>query len=342
MEVHTLGIDVAKNVFQLHGADEHGNCQLRKRLTRKKLLPTIANVPPCLIAMEACGGTHHWAREFRKLGHEVKIINPQYVKPYVKTQKNDYNDAQAICEAVRRPTMRFVPVKSIEQQDMLALHRIRTRLVRGRTALVNQIRGLLTEYGLVLPLQVAQVRKHVPIILEDAENGLTTLFRECLVELYEELTAVDARMQTVTSRINQLCKESSACQRIARIEGIGPITATALVASVGDATEFKSGRQLAAWLGLVPRQYSSGDRTVLRGITKRGDAYIRSLLIHGARAVATRAPSKPDARSRWITELQRRCGFNKSCVAIANKNARIAWALLAKSEEYRGCVPMNA
>jgi transposase len=263
------------------------------------------------------------------------MINPQYVKPYVKTQKNDYNDAEAICEAVSRPNMYFVPIKEVEHQDILAVHRVRSRLVAARTALINQIRGLLAEYGLVMPRQIGQVRRHVPTILEDAENGLSARFRASLAALYEELAELDERVRAITNEITRLCSENPRCERLAAIEGIGPITATALVAALGDVHVFRNGRQVAAWLGLVPRQYSSGGRTVLLGITKRGDRYLRMLLIHGARSVVTRAAGKTDSRSRWVNTLRQRRGFNKTCVAIANKNARIAWALLAKDEDYR-------
>jgi transposase len=270
MQITTLGVDLAKDVFQLHGVDENGRCRLQKTVRRGSLTKVMAKLPACLVGIEACGSAHHWAREFRRLGHDVKMMNPQYVKPYVKTQKNDYNDAEAICEAVSRPNMHFVPVKEVEHQDILAVHRVRSRLVAARTALVNQIRGLLAEYGLVMPRQIGQVRRGVPAILEDAENGLSARFRASMAALYEELTELDERVCTVTNEITRLCNENPRCQRLAAIEGIGPITATALVAALGDVHVFRNGRQVAAWLGLVPRQYSSGGRTVLLGITKRG------------------------------------------------------------------------
>ena len=335
MNIVTLGIDLAKNVFHLHGVDEFGKARLQKVVKRNNLTKVMANLPPCLVGMEACGGAHHWARTFREFGHDVRIINPQYVKPYVKTQKNDYNDAQAICEAVSRPHMHFVPVKEVEHQDILALHRVRSRLVGSRTALVNQIRGLLAEYGIVMPQQIGQVRRQVPGILEDAENGLTDLFRESLSLLYEELGEVDARVDVMTNKINEACASSPHCQRLAKMRGVGPIGATALVAALGDAKTFKNGRQVSAWLGLVPRQYSSGGKTILLGITKRGDRYLRMMLIHGARSTVTAASGKIDSHSRWINALRKRRGFNKTCVAVANKNARIAWALLTKEQDYR-------
>ncbi|MDH3693265.1 MAG: IS110 family transposase [Gammaproteobacteria bacterium] len=338
MPLTTLGIDLAKNVFHLHGVDEHGICCLQKVVKRNNLLKVIAKLPTCLIGMEACGGAHHWARAFREFGHDVKIINPQYVKPYVKTQKNDYNDAQAICEAVSRPHMHFVPVKEVEHQDILALHRIRSRLVGSRTALVNQIRGLLGEYGIVMPQQIGQVRRQVPEILEDAENGLSDLFRQSLRLLYEELGELDGRVEVITKKINTVCTSNPNCQRLSTMRGIGPIGATALVAALGDASTFKNGRQVSAWLGLVPRQYSSGGKTVLLGITKRGDRYLRMMLIHGARSTVIAAARKTDPLSRWINALRKRRGFNKTCVAVANKNARIAWALLVTGEDYRYAV----
>jgi transposase len=317
MQMTTIGIDLAKQVFQLHGVDVHGKTVLKKRLSRSALGPFMANVPPCRVGLEACASAHYWSRQLRAFGHDVRLMSPQFVKPYVKFQKNDSNDAEAICEAVSRPTMRFVSPKTIGQQDLQALHRIRQRRIHNRTALSNQIRGLLMEYGITLPRQIAQVRRRLPSLLEDAAHQLTSLGRELLADLYQELAATEL------------------CRRLAQIEGVGPLIATAMVAAVGDPRAFKNGRQLAAWLGLVPRQHSSGGKHLLLGITKRGDRYLRALLIHGARAVVVRAAAKQDTRSRWIADLQRRRGTNRTSVAVANKNARILWALMTTEQRYR-------
>jgi transposase len=335
MQMTTLGIDVAKHVFQLHGVDKRGHVVLTKRLSRAKVLPYVAQLPPCLIGLEASGGAHYWAREFTKLGHTVKLMSPQFVRPYVQRQKNDANDAAGICEAVSRPQMRCVPIKSVEQQDLQALHRIRERQIKARTALVNQIRGLLAEYGIVIPQGVAKVRHALPTMLADAENGLTWEARAWLQALASELRALDQRIEATEHQIQQAFEHSEACQRLAQMEGIGPLTATALVAAVGDATTFKNGRQLEAWLGLVPRQHSSGGKPTLLGISKGGQTYLRKLLIHGARAVIQRVKGKTDTRSRWLQGVQARRGTNRACVAHANKTARIAWVLLAKGERYR-------
>ncbi len=331
----TVGIDIAKNVVCIHGVDAHGHVVVQKRLARQKVLPFMAQLPPCLLGMEASGGAHYWAREFTQLGHTVKLMSPQFVKPYVQSQKNDPNDAAGICEAVERPRMRGVPVKSITQQDVQALHRIRERQITARTALINQIRGLLTEYGIVIPQRASQVRHKLPLVLEDAENGLTATAREWLHALAEELQALDQRIAATDQQIERVFEADEACQRLAQLPGIGPLTATALVAAVGDATAFKNGRQFAAWLGLVPRQHSTGGKTTLLGMTKRGNCYLRTLLIHGARAVLRVVDRKTDARSRWLQGVKARRGMNCASVAQANKTARVAWALLAKGDRYR-------
>ena len=334
-QVTTLGVDIAKNGVCIHGVDAHGHVIVKKRLARQKVLPFVAQLPPCLIGMEASGGAHYWAREFTKLGHTVKLLSPQFVKPYVQSQKNDPNDAAGICEAVARPRMRGVPVKSVAQQDIQALHRIRERQIKARTALINQIRGLLMEYGMVIPQRASQVRHKLPFVLEDAENGLTITAREWLQALAEELQVLDQRLAATDHRIEQVFEADEACQRLAQLGGIGPLTATALVAAVGDATGFKNGRQFAAWLGLVPRQHSTGGKTTWLGITKGGNRYLRMLLIHGARAVLRVVDRKTDAWSRWLQGVQGRRGTNCASVAQANKTARVAWALLAKGDRYR-------
>jgi transposase len=331
MTITTLGIDIAKRVFQLHGVDKGGKTVFKKRVSRSQLLSVIANLAPCLIGMESCSGSHYWARQFQSYGHQVRLIPPQYVKPYVKTNKNDANDAEAICEAVSRPNMRFVPIKTVAQQDIQSLHRYRQRVVQQRTALVNQIRGLLTEYGIVAPQGIGYIRKALPQILENQESVLTSLALEVFHALHQELLVLDEKVKSLDKRLNQLCQQIESCQRIKQIEGIGPLTATALVAAIGDVSNFKNGRHLAAWLGLVPRQYSSGNRQVLLGISKRGDRYLRTLLIHGARAFISLSKRK----SAWIENLVQRCGKQKAYVALANKNARIVWALLAKQVTYQ-------
>lgn len=309
-----------------------------RSLTRSKVLGYFANLAPSLVGLEACAGAHQWARELKNDGHEVKLIAPQFVAPYRKSGKagkNDRNDAEAICEAVGRPAMRFVPIKDVEQQAVLMVHRARELLVSERTALVNQMRGLLGEYGLVLAQGVAQMRRALPCILEDAENGLPALAREIFAELDERLRECDRRIAEYDRRLRGLAKEMAAAQRLMQLEGVGPITATAVVASVGDGRVFESGRQFAAWLGLTPRQYSSGGKTKLGRISKRGDAYLRTLLIHGARAVLRLTEKRKDKKSRWAEALKGRRGNNIAAIALAAKHARILWAMLARGTDYR-------
>ncbi|WP_289007832.1 IS110 family transposase [uncultured Idiomarina sp.] len=334
-QVSVLGIDLSKMSFQLHGENGKGQALIKKKLSRTKLLPFIANLPPCLIAIEACGGAHYWCRKFTELGHNVRIIAPQFVKPYVKSNKNDAADAEAICEAAQRPNMRFVPTKSIEQQDIQSLHRIRSQAVARRTALGNQIRGLLMEYGVIIPKGISFIRKQIPLVLEDAENGLTVLFRELLSELYEEMKHLDKRIETLELKLQNIAANNEACQLLLTIPGIGLLSATALLAAIGDVTAFKNGRELAAWLGLVPKQQSTGGKPTLLGISKRGDTYLRTLMIHGGRTVVRVADKHDDRRNQWIQELDKRRGKNISAVAVANKNARIAWAVLTKKEPYK-------
>ena len=338
MKITTVGIDIAKSVFHVVAVNKMGAVVKKKQLKRNELLAFIAQLEPCRIALEACGGAHHWAREFRTLGHEVKLIAPQYVKPYVKGNKNDYNDAEAIAEAAQRPNMRFVPIKTQEQQDIQALHRLRERGVKERTALVNQIRGLLAEYGIVIRLGITAVRKALPEILEDGENGLTPRGRACFAQLRDELVQIDAQCQRYEQQIVQVNQEYEVCRRLDEVIGIGPITATATYAAAGNAKEFRNGRHFSAWLGLVPKQHSSGGKDTLLGISKRGCAYLRTLFIHGARAVLRYAATKTDRFSRWANALHARRGHNRACVAVANKLARIAWVILAKGESYRPAV----
>jgi transposase len=333
--IHILGIDIAKLVFHVVGMDDSGHVVLRKRIARSELLTFIANVPPLRIGMEACGSAHYWARCFREYGHDVRLIAPQFVKAYLKSPKNDARDAEAICEAMTRPTMRFVPIKQLEQQDLQALHRVRERLVKARTALVNEIRGLLSEYGIVLPQGMTKFRTAIARQLEDAQAQLTSLSTEVFWHLYEEFLALEKRVAYYQEKLQALARTHPVCQRVQAIPGIGPLTATAILAAVPDATHFKNGRQLAAWLGLVPREHSTGGKPRLLGISKRGDVYLRKLFVHGARATLRWVDTKQDDRSRWLTALIARRGKNRAAVALANKNARIVWALLAHNQEYR-------
>jgi transposase len=334
-KITAVGIDLAKKVFQLHGVNEHGAAVLRKQVTRAALLRSVAQLPPCLIGMEACSSSQYWGRQFERLGHTVKLMSPQYVKPYVKSQKNDQADAEAICEAVQRPNMRFVRPKSLEQQDLQSAHRVRQGLVNERTAMVNRMRGLLGEYGVVMGKRPATVRRELPEVLADAQNGLTAVIRELMADLYEHFHEIDRRISRVESLIERLGAVHDTVTRLRTVPGIGLLTATALVAAVGDAKEFRNGRQLAAFLGLVPRQNSSGGTTRLRGITKRGDKYLRTLLIHGGRCITTLSQRKPGESGGWLNQLCERRGKQRAYVAQANKNARIAWAVMARGEVYR-------
>ncbi|MNZ79408.1 Transposase IS116/IS110/IS902 family protein [compost metagenome] len=335
MKLKRVGIDLAKQVFQAHGVDSHEQVVCRKQLKRSQMLDFFRQLEPCLVAMEACGSSHHWARELRAQGHEVRLIAPQFVKPYVKSGKNDANDAEAICEAASRPNMRYVEVKSAEQQANQALHRIRSRLIRARTALVNEIRGLLGEFGLIETRHgVAATRRLTQTALEDAKNGLPGRMRELLSELHDELVEHDSRLDRLDRMIQHQVREDERVERLMQVEGIGPITATAIVSAVGDARQFSSARQFAAWLGLVPRQHSSGGKARLGSISKRGDTYLRTLLIHGARAVLKHCLDKMDRRSEWLQRLLCRRNKNVATVALANKNARIVWAILSRGEAY--------
>ncbi len=334
MKITTVGVDLAKSVFSVHGVDEHGRPALRKTVRRGKLLELFAQLPACVVGMEACSGAQHWARELRKLGHEPRIMAAEFVEPYRRGGKNDTNDAAAICEAVSRPQMRFVPIKSVEQQAVLAVHRLRQGLVEERTALANRIRGLLTEYGLVIGVGLDRLRKALPSILEDADNAVPGIAREVFADATRQLIELDARIGDYDRRIAALARASEPAQRLMRIEGVGPVTASAIVASVGDANVFGNGRQFAAWLGLTPRQHSSGGKQRLGAMTKHGDVYLRTLLIYGARAVLRVTPMRHDAKSRWVENLRHRHCDNVAAVALAAKHARIIWALLAHRQDY--------
>ena len=335
MEIEILGIDLAKRVFQLHGADRHGHAQHRSKVTRAALLQAVHELRPRVIAMEACSSAHHWARRFQGLGIEVRLISPQYVTPFLKTNKNDRNDAEAIVEAACRPAMRFVTVKSVDQQDMMAAHRVRQLLVDQRTALINQVRGLFGERGIVIAQSPEALKRAMPEILKQCEGELTSFCQTLLMELLQQVHVLEERIAPAEAWIKSFMKSSALCKKITAIDGVGPITATAIVAAVGDAKEFNNGRHLAAWLGLVPRQYSSRGKSRLKGISKRGDSYLRTLLIHGARSVLRYAVGKVDARSRWLQELVARRGYNRAAVALANKNARVIQVLLSSEDVYR-------
>jgi len=332
-----VGIDLAKNVFQLHGVDRHGESAWRRRSTRDKWLKVLLDKvePGCVIGMEACTGAHHWARHLQARGFTVKLIAPQFVKPYVKSNKNDANDAEAICEAMSRPNMRYVAVKTIEQQDVQAAHRIRSELIGQRTAKANQIRGLVAEYGLVAPQQMARLRAAMPAWLEDAENGLTNRFRWLLSGLWDDLQTLDRRIAALDDEIEGIAQSDPVAKRLQQLRGVGPLIATALVAAVGNAEQFANGRQMAASLGLTPRQHSSGGKDRLLGISKRGDAYLRSILIHGARSVIRTAKHKDDRLSQWVTSLAARRHPNVAAAAFANKTVRIAWAMLRRGTDYQ-------
>jgi transposase len=331
MKITTIGVDLAKNVFQVHGVDELGKVVLRKPLKRAQMAAFFANLPPCLIGLEACGGAHDWARRLTAYGHTVKLIAPQFVKPYVKANKHDAADAEAICEAVARPNMRFVAVKTIEQQAVLSLHRARQGLVKMRTAQANQIRGLLAEFGLVVPVGIHHLYRQLPTILEDGDNGLGGIVRALLARLGEHLRALDDQVKAIERDIQAWHKTSAVSRALAEQPGIGPLTASAYVATVGQAANFKNGRQAAACIGLVPRQHSSGGKTVLLGISKRGDVYLRTLLIHGARSVIRAAERHPEQHP-WLMQLVARRGKNVAAVALANKHARVAWARMREQD----------
>jgi transposase len=335
MAIVTLGIDLAKNVFAVHGVDSAGRAVLvRANVPRGKLLGLVASLPPCLIGMEACSGAHHWARLFQAHGHTVRLMAPKFVSPYRmsgKRGKNDAADALAICEAVTRPNMRFVPSKSLEQQSQLLVHRARQGFVAQRTATLNRIRGLLSEFGVVLPLKAATVRREAMRQLEDLPGWANTV----IGDLLSEVTHLDQRIAQYDRHIQAIAKDSAAARQLMQLPGVGPTTATALVAMIGRGQEFRCGRQLSAWLGLVPGQYSSGGKQRLGRITKAGDPYLRMLLILGARAVLSAAKDKSDAVSRWAVQLQARVGFWKAIVAIAAKNARLCWAVLARGESFK-------
>lgn len=335
MKITTVGLDLAKALFQVHGVDEHGKAVVRKQLKRKDVLIYFAQLPPCRIGMEACGSAYHWARKLMELGHEVRLMAPQFVKPYVKTNKSDRNDAEAICEAVSRPNMRFVPVKSPEMQAVLALHRARQAMVKARTAQANQIRGLVAEFGIVIPKGIGHIGRRVPEVLEDADNGLPGMMRELLKVLNEQLGQFDHQVGELEKKIKLWHLANDQSRKLEQIPGIGPLTASAMSASVADVSSFKNARQVPAWLGMVPRHEGTGGKATLGRISKRGDAYLRTLLIHGARSVIAQAERHPERADPWLRNLLARRNKNIAAVALAAKNARVAWALLAHDRDYQ-------
>ena len=341
MKVSRIGLDIAKMCFQVHGVDKRGKEVFNKKLRRNDVLPFFANLSPCLVGLEACGGAHHWAREIEGLnaGHTVRLISPRHVKPFIVNNKTDAADARAICEVVGRPATRFVNTKTVTQQDMTAWHRIRERKVCERTALVNQIRALLGEQGIVIAKGIEHVRKLLHPIIEDMDNKLSMMARDYLSELYTELFECDEAIARYESRILSFAKANEACKRIQKIPGVGPITSTAIVAHVGSATHFKSGRAFAAYLGLTPREHSSGGKQKLLGITKRGNSYIRQLLIQGARVALRYGLQSPaeeaSPRLQWLRGLCDRRNKHIAAVALANKTARIIFALLSSGEAYQ-------
>lgn len=335
MDISIAGLDLAKNVFHVVFFDRHFK-EVRKRMLRRgQVLSFFTNMPPICIGMEACSGASYWGRELRKLGHEVKLIAPQHVKPYVRGNKNDYNDARAIAEATTRPGMPTVPVRTTEEQDIQAIHRIRSQCTRDRTALCNSTRGLLSEYGIVMAKGVTNLRKRIPELLEDEGSALSPLFKRLLARRYEQLVEIDSHIDFYTLEINKHSKENASCQRLQTIPGFGPIVSSAFKSAVGDGRAYSKGRDVSASLGLVPRQHSSGGKNVLLGISKRGDKYLRSLLVHGARSVVLHASNKDDRLSQWINRLREERGLNKATVALANKMARIGWAILRNNTSYQ-------
>ena len=335
-KITRVGIDLGKRVLHVTAVDAAGRIVERKRFGRVGLRSHLAKLPvPCEVALEACGSAHCWGRYAHALGHTARLMSPQFVLPYVKSNKNDANDADAIVEAAGRPSMRFVGVKPVASQHLQQLHRARSLAVKDRTAHGNQIQGFLLEYGIALPKGLLPMLKRLNEVLEDGSNELPMEGRALVSDLAEELTRLDERVKAFDARIEAISRQTPACKRLQQIPGVGPMTATALVAAVGDGSHFRNGRELSAWLGLVPRQRSTGGKPVLLGISKRGDKYLRHLLIYGARSVLRCAAKHSDRRRKWAVEVEQRRGRNVAGVALANKNARIAWALLAKDADFR-------
>jgi len=332
--IHTIGIDLSKTTFHVVGLDEQGAVVVRKKLSRKQLLVYTAKLARATIGMEACGGSHYLGRALEEQGHEVRLMPAQYVKPYVKTNKNDYIDAEAIAEAVQRPTMRFVPIKSDDQLDLQALHRVRDRWVARRTAVMNQIRGFLLDRGLAVRKGPSHLRQVLALVLDDSNLLFSGRLRWLLGELQKEWNEIEKRLEEVTGKVETIAKQNEVCVRLMEIPGFGPLVSTALTAAVGNGATFRKGRDLAAWLGLVPRQHSTGGKTKLLGISKRGNEYLRRMLLHGARSVVMHMERRKSALSAWLIQLASRTHRNVAVVALANKMARIAWVILTRSERY--------
>lgn len=338
MKITRLGLDLAKNVIQMHAVNARGEVMVRKAFTRQKLMAYMQGLEPCLVGMEACAGAHHWAQCFQAMGHRVVLMAPQHVKPYVLGQKNDANDAAGICEAITHSRIPHVAIKTQAQQDIQALHRIRSEVMSQRTAKVNQVRGLLTEYGIVIAQSIHQCRRALPVILEDAENGLSSDFRALLSDLYEDLVMLDQRLVQLDATVHDTVRQHDVARRLSALPGIGPLTASAMLTVIPDAQQaahFKNGRQFSAFLGLTPKQHSSGGKPRLLGIHKHGNSYLRGLLVHGARSVQRVAVNKDDARSHWLVELGKRRHRNIATVAMANKTARLAWAMVRYERPYQ-------
>ncbi len=335
MDIRTVGIDIGKTAFHLVGCNRAGAIVVRQKYSRAKLLEFLVNVPACLIGMEACPGSQHLARLLGSYGHEVRLIAPKFIKAYLKGQKNDFNDAAAIAEAVERPSMRFVAPRSIEQLDLQAIHRVRSQLVGERTAIINQIRAFLIEYGLTVARGPGMLHKKLGAMLEDGENALSGTMRQIIARQREHWAYLEDQIEGCATEIAAISRRNNDCHRLTSIPGIGVLTATALLAAVGNASNFRKGRELAAWLGLVPRQRSTGGKSTLLGISKQGNSYVRLLLVHGARSLVQHLRRDQHELGAWITRLEQRAHRNVVVVAVANKLARIAWAVLAKQETYR-------
>jgi transposase len=335
MQIRSVGIDLGKTTFHLVALDDNGKVLLKRKFTQKQLITFTANMQTSLIGMEACGGAHFLGRALRAQGHEVKLIPAQFVKPFVKSNKNDFIDAEAIAEAVDRQNMRCVPIKTDDQLDLQALHRVRDRLIARRTSVINQLRAFLLERGLVFAKSPAKLRERMPEILENADEDLTPRMRNLLAMLWNEWKDLELQIEEMNDEVERIASSDAACLRLRQIPGIGPLVATAIVAAIGNGAAFHKGREFAAWLGIVPRQYSTGGKARLYGISKRGNNYLRKILIHGARAVVLRSKRDRIVIGGWMTALEARAPRNVLIVATANKLARIAWAVLSSGQDYR-------
>jgi len=335
MHIVSIGIDLGKNTFHLVALGERNKVLVRKKFSRAQLLAYTANLPASLVGLEACAGAHFMGTRLREQGHQVRLIPGQFVKPYRKANKNDFNDAEAIAEAVTKENKRFVAIKTEEQLDVQAMHRVRDRLVQRRTALINEIRGFLLERGISFAVRTIHLRKHLPEVIEDAEQNLSARLRWLLDRLWQEWKQLESDIQAITEEIERISKENALCRRLQQIPGFGPLVSTATVAAIGNGAAFRRGRDFAAWVGVVPRQYSTGGKQKLLGISKRGNQYLRRMLIHGARAVLFRVRYHTGGFGQWIQRLAQRAPRNKVIVAIANKLARIAWAVLSSGKDYR-------